>query len=112
VGYARICLNPQFHLQKSILTTDPAFFIWMAVGFFELMPQYMELQLMPIHNSHFSVIRTEKAMSYLSVIFHSTHPTQSLEKMAAQVENWTIMFTIVLHGRTITVILCYGRWDL
>jgi len=38
VGYALICLNPQFHLQESILTTDPAFVIWMGIGFVELMP--------------------------------------------------------------------------
>jgi hypothetical protein len=65
LGYARICLNPQSHLQKSILTTKPASVIWMGIGFVELMPQYMGPQLMPIHNSYFSVIRTEKTMSYL-----------------------------------------------
>jgi hypothetical protein len=30
--YARICLNPQFHLQKSILTIKPAFVIWIVIG--------------------------------------------------------------------------------
>jgi hypothetical protein len=55
VSYARICLNPQFHLQKSILTTDLAFVIWMGIGFVELIPQYMGPQLIPIHNSQFSL---------------------------------------------------------
>jgi len=40
---------------KSILTTDPAFVIWMGIGFVELMPQYVWPQLMPLHNSAFSI---------------------------------------------------------
>jgi hypothetical protein len=35
VNYARICLNPQFHLQKSALTTEPAFVSRMTSGFIE-----------------------------------------------------------------------------
>jgi hypothetical protein len=42
-------------LEKLSLTTDPAFVSGMRIGFVELMPQYMEPQLMPIHNSHFSL---------------------------------------------------------
>jgi len=65
---SRLCPNlPESSIPppESILTTEPAFVIWMGIGFVELMPQYMEPQLMPIDNSYFSVIRTEKAMSYL-----------------------------------------------
>ncbi len=29
--------------------------IWMGIGFVELMPQYMAPQLIPIHNSKFSL---------------------------------------------------------
>jgi len=32
VSYARICLNPQLHLKKSILTTRPASVIWVGIG--------------------------------------------------------------------------------
>jgi hypothetical protein len=32
VGYARIRLNSQVHLQKSVLKIKPAFAIWLGIG--------------------------------------------------------------------------------
>ena len=43
MGYARICLNGQFQLKKSILTSTPAAVIKLGIGSVELMPQYVGL---------------------------------------------------------------------
>ncbi|MBT8366596.1 MAG: hypothetical protein KJP23_18045, partial [Deltaproteobacteria bacterium] len=43
VGCSRIWLDAPFHPQNLILTTDPAFVIWINMDFVELMPGYVGL---------------------------------------------------------------------
>ena len=47
--------NSQFHLQKSQLTIKPPSVIRLCIAFVLMMPQYVELQLVRIHNSRFSL---------------------------------------------------------
>lgn len=41
VSYVRICLNGQFKIQKSLLTTKPAWFIRNTIVAVKLAPQYV-----------------------------------------------------------------------
>jgi hypothetical protein len=55
VSYARIFLKFSDLAQKINLTIKPGFVIWMIIVSVQLTPQYVGLQLKPIHNSHFSL---------------------------------------------------------
>ena len=80
VSYARIFLNPQIHLQNSILTTNLAFVIWIGIGFVELMPQYIGPQLIRIHNSQFSLDSHGKsnALSFKWYVLNWKNPVKFL----------------------------------
>jgi hypothetical protein len=50
VSYARIYLNPQFHLKKSLLTIKPASLITLGIGSVYLMPRYVGPEMIPVGN--------------------------------------------------------------
>jgi hypothetical protein len=68
VRYARICLNGHFQLEKSILTTTPAWFIRITVVALKLALQYVGLKLKWVHNCPFSIhpLRKSNFLSFIS----------------------------------------------